>query len=139
MPLGTLGRENQQSPRSIRWKWPQPSGVTPNDHGAPNSQRQKIRPRSWSEYKTSARTSVPSGSISGDIASGPCERQRRIGHLFKRAGHGPFEQAGTITSRRSRRSVVSTTLTPQQMKEFVRNHFEDFVNRRKAAVIRTNM
>jgi len=34
---------------------------------------------------------------------------------------------------------VSTTLTPQQMKEFVRNHFEDFVNRRKAAVIRTNM
>src|SRR5262245_24690364 len=25
------------------------------------------------------------------------------------------------------------------MKEFVRNHFEDFVNRRKAAVIRTNM
>ena len=34
---------------------------------------------------------------------------------------------------------MGTSLTPQQMKEFVRNHFEDFVNRRKAAVIRTNM
>ena len=34
---------------------------------------------------------------------------------------------------------MSTSLTPQQMKEFVRNHFEDFVNRRKASVIGTNM
>ena len=34
---------------------------------------------------------------------------------------------------------METTLTPQQMKEFVRNHFEDFVNNRKADVIRTNM
>jgi predicted ester cyclase len=34
---------------------------------------------------------------------------------------------------------MPTTLTPEQMKQFVRNHFEDFVNRRKAEVIRTNM
>lgn len=34
---------------------------------------------------------------------------------------------------------MATTLTPQQMKEFVRNHFEDFVNNRKADVIRKNM
>lgn len=34
---------------------------------------------------------------------------------------------------------MATTLTPQQMKEFVRNHFEDFVNKRKADVIRKNM
>jgi len=30
-------------------------------------------------------------------------------------------------------------LTPDQMKQFVRDHFENFVNRRKAAVIRQNM
>ena len=34
---------------------------------------------------------------------------------------------------------MATDLTTDQMKEFVRNHFEDFVNRRKAAVIHTNM
>ena len=34
---------------------------------------------------------------------------------------------------------MTTTLTPLQMKEFVRNHFEDFVNNRKADVIRKNM
>ena len=34
---------------------------------------------------------------------------------------------------------MGTSLTPQQMKEFVRNHFEDFVNKRKVAVIHTNM
>jgi predicted ester cyclase len=34
---------------------------------------------------------------------------------------------------------VATDLTPDQMKAFVRDHFEDFVNRRKAAVIRKNM
>lgn len=34
---------------------------------------------------------------------------------------------------------MATTLTPQQMKQRVREHFEDFVNRRKAEVIRTNM
>jgi hypothetical protein len=48
-----------------------------------------------------------------------------------------METTGTMTP--NRRDVVGTSLTPQQMKEFVRNHFEDFVNRRKAAVIRTNM
>ena len=31
-----------------------------------------------------------------------------------------------------------TTLTPDQMKRFVREHFEDFVNRRDAAAIRRN-
>jgi predicted ester cyclase len=35
--------------------------------------------------------------------------------------------------------TMATTLTAQQMKEFVRNHFEDFVNNRKADVIRKNM
>jgi predicted ester cyclase len=34
---------------------------------------------------------------------------------------------------------VATKLTPTQMKEFVRKHFEEFVNRRNAAVIRINM
>jgi predicted ester cyclase len=34
---------------------------------------------------------------------------------------------------------MSTKLTPQQMKDFVRQHFEDFVNNRKADVIRKNM
>ncbi len=34
---------------------------------------------------------------------------------------------------------METNLTLDQMKEYVRNHFEDFVNRRKAGVIRTNM
>jgi predicted ester cyclase len=34
---------------------------------------------------------------------------------------------------------VATKLTLDQMKRFVREHFEDFVNQRKAAVIRKNM
>ena len=34
---------------------------------------------------------------------------------------------------------MSTNLTPDQMKEFVRDHFEEFVNKRNAAVIRKNM
>jgi hypothetical protein len=34
---------------------------------------------------------------------------------------------------------MATILTPEQMKAFVRNHFEDFVNKRHAAVIHTNM
>jgi hypothetical protein len=35
--------------------------------------------------------------------------------------------------------AMGTNLTPGQMKEFVRQHFEDFVNRRNAAVIHKNM
>jgi predicted ester cyclase len=34
---------------------------------------------------------------------------------------------------------MGTTLSPEQMKRFVRDHFEEFVNKRNAAVIRTNM
>jgi len=34
---------------------------------------------------------------------------------------------------------MATTLTPDQMKRFVRDHFEEFVNKRNAAVIRKNM
>jgi hypothetical protein len=34
---------------------------------------------------------------------------------------------------------MSTTLTPAEMKQFVKDHFEDFVNKRNAAVIRKNM
>jgi predicted ester cyclase len=34
---------------------------------------------------------------------------------------------------------MPTHLTAAQMKEFVRNHFEDFVNQRNASVIRKNM
>jgi predicted ester cyclase len=34
---------------------------------------------------------------------------------------------------------MSTNLTPQQMKDFVRQHFEDFVNKRRADVIHKNM
>src|SRR5579859_8081709 len=34
---------------------------------------------------------------------------------------------------------MATDLTPAQMKQFVRDHFEAFVNRRNAAVIRQNM
>jgi predicted ester cyclase len=34
---------------------------------------------------------------------------------------------------------MGTSLTLEQMKAFVRNHFEDFVNNRKASVIHQNM
>jgi predicted ester cyclase len=34
---------------------------------------------------------------------------------------------------------MATKLTGDQMKQFVRQHFEDFVNKRNAAVIRKNM
>ena len=34
---------------------------------------------------------------------------------------------------------MPTRLTTEQMKQFVRNHFEDFVNKRNAGVIRQNM
>lgn len=34
---------------------------------------------------------------------------------------------------------MATTLTLEQMKQFVKEHFEDFVNKRNAAVIRKNM
>jgi predicted ester cyclase len=34
---------------------------------------------------------------------------------------------------------MATTLTLEQMKQFVRDHFDDFVNKRNAAVIRKNM
>jgi len=34
---------------------------------------------------------------------------------------------------------LPTHLTPQQMKQFVQQHFEEFVNRRNAAAIRSNM
>src|SRR5215472_2468897 len=34
---------------------------------------------------------------------------------------------------------MATKLTPEKMKRQVRDHFEDFVNKRKAEVIRTNM
>lgn len=34
---------------------------------------------------------------------------------------------------------MATDLSTEQMKTIVRNHFEDFVNRRKPEVIRTNM
>jgi predicted ester cyclase len=36
-------------------------------------------------------------------------------------------------------ATMPTMLTLDQMKAFVRSHFEDFVNKRNAAVIRTNM
>jgi hypothetical protein len=34
---------------------------------------------------------------------------------------------------------MAKNLTPDQMQRFVRQHFEDFVNNRKASVIRKNM
>lgn len=34
---------------------------------------------------------------------------------------------------------MATSLNPEEMKQKVRDHFEDFVNRRKPEVIRTNM
>ena len=34
---------------------------------------------------------------------------------------------------------MATDLTPEQMKQFVRSHFEDFVNKRNSAVIEKNM
>ena len=34
---------------------------------------------------------------------------------------------------------MATNLTPDQMKQFVRDHFEEFVNKRNAAVIHRNM
>jgi predicted ester cyclase len=38
-----------------------------------------------------------------------------------------------------RSRIMATMLTLEQMKQFVRDHFEDFVNKRNAAVIRKNM
>jgi predicted ester cyclase len=40
---------------------------------------------------------------------------------------------------RAQEQVMATHLTLEQMKKLVREHFEDFVNRRNAAVIRKNM
>jgi predicted ester cyclase len=34
---------------------------------------------------------------------------------------------------------MGTNLTPEQMKKFVRDHFEEFVNKKNAAVIHKNM
>ena len=34
---------------------------------------------------------------------------------------------------------MATNLSPEQMKQFVRSHFEDFVNKRNATVIHKNM
>ena len=34
---------------------------------------------------------------------------------------------------------METNLSPEQMKQFVRSHFEDFVNKRNATVIHKNM
>ena len=34
---------------------------------------------------------------------------------------------------------MSTTLTSEEMKRLVRNHFDEFVNKQNAAVIRKNM
>jgi predicted ester cyclase len=34
---------------------------------------------------------------------------------------------------------MATTLTPDEMKAFVRRHFEDFVNNKRAEVVRHNM
>ena len=34
---------------------------------------------------------------------------------------------------------MATTLTSEQMKQFVKDHFEDFVDKRNAAVIHKNM
>jgi predicted ester cyclase len=38
-----------------------------------------------------------------------------------------------------RSGIMATELSPQQMKQLVRAHFEDFVNQRRAEVIRKNM
>src|SRR5215471_14370256 len=35
--------------------------------------------------------------------------------------------------------TMATNLTPEQMKGFVRDHFEEFVNKKNAAVIHKNM
>src|SRR5260370_12045414 len=47
----------------------------------------------------------------------------------------------TVSSQTSllQEQAVATTLTLEQRKKFVRDHFEDFVNKRNAAVIRKNM
>jgi predicted ester cyclase len=50
----------------------------------------------------------------------------------------PLATMGART-RRQGGATVATDLTPEQMKERVRRHFEDFVNNRDAAVIHTNM
>src|SRR6202035_5835949 len=41
--------------------------------------------------------------------------------------------------RNGRSRSMATTLTSEQMKQFVKDHFEDFVNKRNAAVIHKNM
>ena len=48
--------------------------------------------------------------------------------------------SGVISSNsRLRSETMATTLTLDQMKAFVQDHFEEFVNRRNAGVIRKNM
>ena len=51
-------------------------------------------------------------------------------------GVGREPPQGILTSR-SRN--MATDLSLEQMKQLVKDHFEDFVNKRKAAVIRKNM
>jgi predicted ester cyclase len=66
--------------------------------------------------------------------------------ILLRCGDEPPESIITCEGNRQRSNLillqehaVATKLTLDQMKKFVREHFEDFVNQRKAAVIRKNM
>jgi predicted ester cyclase len=47
--------------------------------------------------------------------------------------------ARNLENRIRRSKDMASALTLEQMKQFVRDHFEDFVNKRNAAVIRKNM
>jgi predicted ester cyclase len=47
--------------------------------------------------------------------------------------------AKPLESTPSKEESMATDLTPAQMKQIVGNHFEDFVNKRNAAVIHKNM
>ncbi len=51
----------------------------------------------------------------------------------KRMGYSPISPVTVAVPR------MATQLTPEEMKVFVRQHFEDFVNNKKAEVIRRNM
>ena len=55
------------------------------------------------------------------------------------AEHGEPRTVYTGSSFDARERIVPTELSLDQMKAFVREHFEDFVNRRNASVIRKNM
>src|SRR5215831_16343351 len=91
----------------MTWKCENCPGANPIAHGAEHSHRQKIRPVSLRESRTSARTSVP--VVSSNIGTEPTQSHRRNGHIFGRLEHGSPDRRRTITFVRSGRPKIYRT------------------------------